>query len=449
MPYNIAVVGTGYVGLVTGVCLAETGNQVTCVDIDPVKIEKLEAGEVPIYEPGLDKLLERSIRERRIRFTLNLEDAVLASEIVFLCLPTPPDGDGAADLQYVLGVAEQIGLILAANPTTSYKVLVDKSTVPVGTSERVRDIIHQRAPDAEFDVVSNPEFLREGFAVEDCLRPERIVVGTTSKRAAEIMSDLFGSFVRSGNPIYITSERSAELAKYAANSFIAMRISFINEMANLCEDLGADIDDLRRILGSDSRIGKRYLFPGLGYGGSCFPKDVKAILRTASENQSKLEVIAAVERANKAQPGRFFDKIVAHFGGSVAGLRFAAWGLAFKANTDDVRDSPAFAIIDLLLEAGAEVNAYDPEAVEPSRKHYGDTIRFGSSMYETTRDADALVILTEWNEFRNPDLTRLASSLKQPVIFDGRNLLESEDLIARGFKYYAVGRAIDTARVES
>lgn len=449
MPYNIAVVGTGYVGLVTGVCLAETGNQLICVDIDPAKIELLEAGEVPIYEPGLDKLLERSIRERRIRFTLDLEQAVLASEIIFLCLPTPPDGDGAADLRFVLGVAEQIGHILAAHPSTGYKVIVDKSTVPVGTSDRVRDAVHKLAPDAEFDIVSNPEFLREGFAVEDCLRPERIVIGTSSKRAAEIMSDLFSSFVRSGNPIYVTSERSAELAKYAANSFIAMRISFINEMANLCEDLGADIDDLRKILGSDSRIGKRYLFPGLGYGGSCFPKDVKAILRTASENQSTLEVIAAVERANKAQPLRFFNKILMHFGGSIAGMQFAAWGLAFKANTDDVRESPAFALIDLLIEAGASVVGYDPEAAEPARRHYGNAIRLGTSMYEATRDADALVILTEWNEFRNPDFDRLATTLKQPVIFDGRNLLETEEVIARGFKYYAVGRPADADRVVS
>jgi UDPglucose 6-dehydrogenase len=449
MPYNIAVVGTGYVGLVTGVCLAESGNQVTCVDIDPAKIEMLEAGEVPIYEPGLDKLLERGIRERRIRFTLDLEQAVLSSEIIFLCLPTPPDGDGAADLKYVLGVAENIGQILAAHPDAGYKVLVDKSTVPVGTSERVREAVQRSAPDATFDIVSNPEFLREGFAVEDCLRPERIVIGTSSKQAAEIMTDLFAPFVRSGNPIYVVSERSAELAKYAANSFIAMRISFINEMANLCEDLGADIDDIRMILGSDSRIGKRYLFPGVGYGGSCFPKDVKAILRTANECGSTLEVISAVERANQQQPRRFFEKILNHFDGSVAGRRFAAWGLAFKANTDDVRESPAFAIIDQLLEAGAEVVAYDPEAMEPARRRYGNRIRFGSSTYETARDADALLILTEWNEFRSPDLDRIASILKEPVVFDGRNLLEPDDLLARGFKYYAVGRTLTADRVPS
>lgn len=449
MPYNIAVIGTGYVGLVTGVCLAETGNQVICIDIDPEKIERLEAGEVPIYEPGLDKLLERTIRERRIRFSLDLEQAVLASEIIFLCLPTPPDGDGAADLKYIVGVAERIGEILARNPDAGYKILVDKSTVPVGTSERLRDVVQAAAPDAVFDVVSNPEFLREGFAVEDCLRPERIVIGTSSKRAADAMTDLFASFVRSGNPIYVTSERSAELAKYAANSFIAMRISFINEMANLCEDLGADIDDIRKVLGSDSRIGKRYLFPGLGYGGSCFPKDVKAILRSAAETGSSLEVISAVERANHTQPRRFFEKIVTHYGGSIAGKRFAAWGLAFKANTDDVRESPAFAIIDLLLEAGAEVIAYDPEAIEPARRHYGNRIRYGSGMYETTKDADALVILTEWNEFRNPDLERLGANIKDRVVFDGRNLLEADDLLGRGFIYYAVGRAIDTDRVHT
>jgi UDPglucose 6-dehydrogenase len=449
MPYNIAVVGTGYVGLVTGVCLAESGNQVVCVDIDPAKIEKLESGEIPIYEPGLDRLLERSIRERRIRFTLDLQSAVLASEIVFLCLPTPPDGDGAADLQYILGVATQLGQILAANPETGYKVIVDKSTVPVGTSERVREAIHRSAPEASFDIVSNPEFLREGFAVEDCMRPERVVIGTSSKKAAEIMSDLFAPFVRTGNPIYVTSERSAELAKYAANSFIAMRISFINEMANLCEDLGADIDDIRKILGSDSRIGKRYLFPGRGYGGSCFPKDVKAILKTASISGSTLEVISAVERANHQQPRRFFEKIVSHYGGSVSGRTFAAWGLAFKANTDDVRESPAFAIIDLLLEAGAAVVAYDPEAMEPARRRYGNRIRYGSSTYETVRDVDGLLILTEWNEFRNPDLKRIAEAMKEAVVFDGRNLLDAEDVLPLGFKYYAVGRAVSADRVPS
>ena len=442
MPYTIAVVGTGYVGLVTGTCFAEGGNQVHCVDIDPKKIEILESGGVPIYEPGLDLLLERNIRERRIWFTLDLEGAILRSDVVFLCLPTPPDEDGSADLKYILGVAEQIGVILNNHPDAGYKVLVDKSTVPVGTSELVRDAVRRNAPNAEFDVVSNPEFLREGYAVEDFMRPERVVVGTSSKRAEAIMRELYEPYVRSGNPIFFISERSAEIAKYAANSFIAMRISFINEMANFCEKLGADIDDVRAAIGSDSRIGKKYLYPSVGYGGSCFPKDVRAILKSASDYQTSLQVIEAVEKVNKRQAVLFCDKIRAHFGGDLAGRRLALWGLAYKANTDDTRESPAFRVIDQLLEAGVEVVAYDPEAIEGTRHRYGNAITYGASMYETAKGADALVLLTEWNEFRNPDFDRLAECLKQRVMFDGRNLFSTVEMAARGYTYYSVGRAM-------
>jgi UDPglucose 6-dehydrogenase len=445
MPYTIAVVGTGYVGLVTGTCFAEGGNQVSCVDIDPKKIEMLEAGEVPIYEPGLDFLLERNIRERRIRFTLDLESSILKSDVIFLCLPTPPDEDGSADLKYILGVADQIGHFLNDHPESGYKVIVDKSTVPVGTSERVRDMIRRNAPNAEFDVVSNPEFLREGYAVEDFMRPERVVVGTTSARAEAIMRELYEPYVRSGNPIFVISERSAEIAKYAANSFVAMRISFINEMANFCEHIGANIDEVRAAIGSDSRIGKKYLYPSVGYGGSCFPKDVRAILKSASDYGTSLHVIESVEAVNKKQPVKFFSKISGHFGGDLAGRRIALWGLAYKANTDDVRESPAFVIIDQLLEAGAEVVAYDPEAMEGTRRRYGGRIVYGASMYETVRGADALVILTEWNEFRNPDFERLRECLKQHVIFDGRNLYNTAEVAAKSFVYYSVGRATASA----
>ncbi|HVZ40607.1 MAG TPA: UDP-glucose/GDP-mannose dehydrogenase family protein [Candidatus Kapabacteria bacterium] len=442
MPYTIAVVGTGYVGLVSGTCFADIGNQVHCVDIDPKKIEMLEAGGVPIYEPGLDLLLERNIRERRIWFTLDLKSAVLKSDVIFLCLPTPPDEDGSADLKYILGVADQIGVILQAHPDAGYKVIVDKSTVPVGTSELVRDAIRRNAPDGDFDVVSNPEFLREGFAVDDCMRPERVVVGTSSRRAETIMRDLYEPFLRSGNPIFVISERSAEIAKYAANSFVAMRISFINEMANFCEKIGANIDDVRAAIGSDSRIGKKYLYPSVGYGGSCFPKDVRAILKSSADFGTSLQVIEAVEQVNKRQPLLFCDKIRTHFQGDLTGRRIAIWGLSYKANTDDTRESPAFVVIDHLLEAGAEVVAYDPEAMEGTRRRYGTRIVYASSMYETIKGADALAILTEWNEFRNPDFGRVTEALKQRVIFDGRNLFNSEEMAGRGYTYYSIGRAL-------
>lgn len=440
MPYSIAVIGTGYVGLVTGTCFAETGNRVICVDIDPEKIEKLRRGEVPIYEPGLDLLLERNIREQRISFTLDLKEGVLNSSVIFLCLPTPPDDDGSADLGYVLRSAQEIGRILNEHPECGYKIIVDKSTVPAGTSEKVTAVLREAAPNAEFDVVSNPEFLREGRAVEDSMRPERIVVGTSSARAREVMVDLYEPFVRSGNPIHVVSERSAEVAKYAANSYIAARISFINEMANFCDAVGADIDEVRSIMGSDSRIGKRYLYPGVGYGGSCFPKDVRAILNTAGEHKAELNILTAVVEVNRKQPLHFVKKIMNHYGGSIEGKRFAVWGLAFKANTDDVRESPAFGVIDPLLEAGATVVAYDPEAFEGTRRRYGNRIEYGAGMYPTAAGADALLILTEWSEFRSPDFPRLKESLVEPVIFDGRNLLNGPDVREMGFSYYSVGR---------
>lgn len=440
MPYSIAVIGTGYVGLVTGTCFAETGNHVICVDIDPEKIEKLRGGEVPIYEPGLDLLLERNIREKRISFTLDLKEGVLNSEVIFLCLPTPPDDDGSADLGYVLAAATEIGGILNDHPECGYRIIVDKSTVPAGTSEKVTAAVRAAAPKAEFDVVSNPEFLREGRAVEDSMRPERIVVGTSSARARAAMIDLYEPFVRSGNPIHVVSERSAEVAKYAANSYIAARISFINEMANFCDAVGADVDEVRSIMGSDSRIGKRYLYPGVGYGGSCFPKDVRAILNTAKEYGTDLNILSAVVEVNRLQPLHFVRKILNHFGGSIRGKRFAVWGLAFKANTDDVRESPAFGVIDPLLDQGATVVAYDPEAFEGARRRYGDRIEYGDGMYATVAGADALLILTEWSEFRAPDYRILRESLVEPVIFDGRNLLHGPDVIALGFSYYSVGR---------
>jgi len=449
MSQSIAVIGTGYVGLVTGVCFAASGNAVECVDIDQEKVERFSRGETIIYEPGLDMLLERALRERRITFTTDLVGAVLRSRIIFLCLPTPPDEDGSADLSYILGASEEVGRVLANAPDAGYKVIVDKSTVPVGTATLVEERIRSTAPDADFDVVSNPEFLREGLAVDDFLRPERVVVGTDAERAAEVMRDLYEPFLRSGNPLYIVSVRSAEVAKYAANSFVAMRISFINEMANFCERVGADVDEVRVAIGSDSRIGPKYLFPGIGYGGSCFPKDVKAILHTADEHGVQLEVIRAVEEVNHRQADVFVGKITGHYNGALAGRRFAVWGLAFKANTDDTRESPAFRVIDRLLEQGAEVVAYDPEATTGARRTYGDRITYATDMYAALNGAAALVVATEWNEFRSPDFARIASALAEPLIFDGRNLYDSDDLQKRGFTYYSVGRVPVGAGIRS
>lgn len=438
MPYSVAVIGTGYVGLVSGTCFAENGNQVICIDNDETKLSMLRSGKIPIYEPGLHELYERNYKEKRLEFSNNLTNAVLRSDVIFLCLPTPPNEDGSADLQYVLDVAGQIGKILSGNAPQSYKVIVDKSTVPVGTSEKVRNAIASDYA-GDFDVVSNPEFLREGFAVEDSLRPDRVVIGSSSRRATDILVDLYEPFVRSGNPIIAMDERSAEMTKYAANSFLAMRISFMNDLSVLCEILGADIDQVRRGIGSDGRIGKRFLFPGVGYGGSCFPKDVRALLKTSRDAGHTLRIIEAVQSVNDDQPLRFFDKIEKHFG-DLTGKHFAVWGLAFKPNTDDTREAPAFIIIDKLLDAGATVSAFDPEAIENSEKKYGPKIRFAGSAMQAVENADALLLVTEWNEFRKPDFQKLKSLLQQPVIFDGRNQYDPDAMKALGFTYYPIGR---------
>jgi UDPglucose 6-dehydrogenase len=440
MPYNIAVIGTGYVGLVSGTCFAENGNQVICVDNDPKKLQKLNNGKIPIYEPGLHPLYERNVQKKRLTFTDNLEDAVLKSDVIFLCLPTPPQEDGSADLQYVLKVADDIGGILAAHAPQPFKIIVDKSTVPIGTSERVTEVIRTKY-DGEFTVASNPEFLREGFAVEDSLRPDRVVIGTSHPRATEVLTELYEPFVLSGNPIIIMDERSAEITKYAANSHLAMRISFMNDLANLCEILGANIDNVRRGIGTDSRIGKKFLFAGTGYGGSCFPKDVKALLKTSTDAQNTLRIVRAVEDVNADQPKRFFKKVYDYFDGDLQGKTFAVWGLAFKPNTDDTREAPAFIIIDHLLDAGAKVQAFDPEAMENTRElQFGDKITYSDNSYAALENADALLLVTEWNEFRMPDWKKIRSMLKVPVVFDGRNIYDMEEMEENGFDYFSIGR---------
>lgn len=430
---RIAVIGTGYVGLVTGTCFAETGNYVTCVDIDVNKVQKLSAGEITIFEPGLEKLFERNLKDGRLTFTTSLADGVEDAEIVFLALPTPPGEDGSADLSYVLGVAESLGKIMK-----DYKIIVDKSTVPVGTAAKVHAAIAKNYS-GEFDVVSNPEFLREGVAVDDFMKPDRVVVGTTSERAQKLMSDLFAPYVRQGNPIIFMDEKSAELTKYAANSFLAMKISFMNEVAQLCERLGADVDMVRRGIGTDERIGKRFLFPGVGYGGSCFPKDVKALAKSAEEVNYEFKILKAVMEVNETQKLHLLPKIKRYFQGSLKGKRIALWGLAFKPNTDDVREAPAFDMIKALLEEGASVCAFDPEAVPNTRKQFGDSIEY-ASQYQTIENADALVIATEWNEFRTPDFEKIAASLKNKAIFDGRNLFDAAAMREMGYHYESVGR---------
>jgi UDPglucose 6-dehydrogenase len=441
MPYNIAVIGTGYVGLVTGTCFAETGNIVTCVDIDESKVEKLRAGDLTMYEPGLLPLFERNIREKRLSFTTDLEQAVKTASLLFLCLPTPPGGDGAADLSYVLRVAEDIGRILHDNAITDFKVLINKSTVPVGTADKVRAAVNAVSPSLNFEVASNPEFLREGFAVEDFMKPDRVVVGTSNPAVADLMRDLYDPFTRSGNPIFILDERSAEVAKYAANSYLAMRISFMNNLAQYCEKAGADIDDVRLAMGADTRIGKRFLFPGIGYGGSCFPKDVRALIHSAQTEGIDLSILRAAEDVNLQQPVRFVRRMKERFNGELAGKRFAVWGIAFKPNTDDTREAPAFRIIDKLLADGAVVTAYDPEAREGALRYYGDRITLGADMYSTLDGAEALVIATEWSEFRNPDFTVLRDRMAQPIVFDGRNVFDLEKIEKVGFvEYYSIGR---------
>ena len=438
---NVAIIGTGYVGLVTGVCLAERGNDVHCVDNNPKVVEKLTSGQVTIYEPGLEEIYQRNLKKGRIKFSGDLVAAVLRSQVVFLCLPTPPGEDGSADLKYVLQVADDIGKILAGNPGAGYKVIVDKSTVPVGTSERV-DAAIRRHMDAklEYDVVSNPEFLREGYAVEDFLRPERVVIGSRSERAISILQDLYEPFIPAGNPVIVMDEKSSEVTKYAANAFLAMKISYMNDLANFCEAVEADIDKVRQGIGSDSRIGHKFLFPGLGYGGSCLPKDVKALLRTAQDAGSPLTILQSVEDINQEQRKRFFRKVEKHFKEKLEGLRVAVWGIAFKPNTDDTREAPVFYILDELLKGKASVVVFDPEAMEGARQRYGDRIEYGESSYGALQGADVLLVVTEWNEFRKPDFGLMKNLMRQPVIFDGRNVYEAKKMKERGFLYHSIGR---------
>jgi UDPglucose 6-dehydrogenase len=432
---KIAVVGTGYVGLVTGTCFAETGNDVTCVDIDKAKVEKLSAGQITIYEPGLEKLFLRNLKEERLRFTTSLYEGIKDAAIIFLALPTPPGEDGSADLKYVLGVAKDLGEIM-----TDYKVIVDKSTVPVGTAEKVYAAV-AKSYVGDFDVVSNPEFLREGVAVEDFMKPDRVVIGASSERARKVMGELYAPFVRSGNPVIYMDVRSAELTKYAANSFLATKISFMNEVAQLCERLGADVDMVRRGIGSDERIGKRFLFPGIGYGGSCFPKDVQALVKSSDEAGYSFKILNAVMDVNEKQKLHLMPKIKKFFKNDLKGKRFALWGLAFKPNTDDIREAPALYIIDELLKEGAQVSAFDPEAINNVRALVGDKIEYSENQYDCLQDADALIIATEWNEFRTPNFLKIVTALKNKVIFDGRNLFETNAIKELGFYYESVGRA--------
>lgn len=431
---NIAVVGTGYVGLVTGTCFAETGNNVTCVDIDVEKVRKMKDGIVPIYEPHLDVIFERNIKQGRLTFTTNLAEAIENAKVIFLALPTPPGEDGSADLSYILGVANDLGKLIK-----DYKVIVDKSTVPVGTAEKVRAAIAKNT-NIEFDVVSNPEFLREGFAVDDFMKPDRVVIGTSSEKAKHIMGDLFKPYVRQGNPVIFMDEKSAELTKYAANAFLATKITFMNEIANLCELLGADVDKVRIGIGSDDRIGKRFLFPGIGYGGSCFPKDVQAIAKSASDVGYNFALLEAVMEVNEKQKTIIVPKILDYFGGSLKGKKIAMWGLAFKPDTDDIREAPALYIIEELLKAGAEVTAFDPEAMNNVKKLLGTKITFTENHYDALNNADALVIATEWQLFRNPDFDKITAALKNKVIFDGRNLYDNQTMKELGYAYYSIGR---------
>ncbi|MGB3116464.1 MAG: UDP-glucose/GDP-mannose dehydrogenase family protein [Ferruginibacter sp.] len=437
---KIAVVGTGYVGLVTGTCFAETGNNVTCVDIDKGKVDKLNSGRITIYEPGLEKIFLRNQKEGRLHFTTSLADAVKDASIIFLALPTPPGENGSADLKYILGVAADLGNLLTAN---DYKVIIDKSTVPVGTADKVKAaIIKNGAPETSFDVVSNPEFLREGVAVDDFMKPDRVVIGTTSERAIKLMNELYAPFVRQGNPIIFMDEKSAELTKYAANSFLAVKISFMNEIAQLCERLGADVDMVRRGIGSDSRIGKRFLFPGIGYGGSCFPKDVQALVKSSDEVKYEFKILNAVMDVNVTQKLHLLPKIKAYFGGSLKGKKLALWGLAFKPNTDDIREAPALDMIDVFTSEGATVTAFDPEAMENVQQLIKEKISYTENQYDALEGADALVIATEWNEFRTPDFDKVLTLLKNKVIFDGRNLFELDRMKELGFHYESVGRAV-------
>ena len=431
---KIAVVGTGYVGLVTGTCFAETGNEVVCIDINQSKIDMLNNNQLPIYEPDLDTLFERNKKEGRLRFTTSLSEGIKGAKVIFLALPTPPGEDGSADLKYILNVSKDLGPIL-----DQYVVIVDKSTVPVGTADKVREAVAKGAK-VEFDVVSNPEFLKEGVAVEDFMKPERVVIGTSSKKAEEVMAQLYEPFVRQGNPVIFMDERSAEMTKYAANSFLATKISFMNEIANLCERVGADVDQVRRGIGTDSRIGKRFLFPGLGYGGSCFPKDVQALHFTAAQNQYDFRILDSVMKVNYDQRKLFLNEVLSYYKGDVKGKTIALWGLAFKPNTDDIREAPALFLIEELTKLGASIRAYDPEAMPNVKREMGDKAYFATDQYDALTGADFLIIATEWNTFRSPDFDRVISLLKNKVIFDGRNLYALNHMKELGFYYYSVGR---------
>lgn len=441
---NIAVVGTGYVGLVSGTCFAESGNQVICVDINEQKVKRLQAGEIVIFEPGLEVLFHRNSKQQRLHFTTHLEEAVIASDIIFLALPTPPGEDGSADLQYVLQVAGEIGKILSQHP--QYKVIVNKSTVPVGTAAQVKTTIAQHYS-GEFDVVSNPEFLREGVAVEDFMKPDRIVVGTQSDKAKKMMHQLYAPFVRQGNPIYYMDERSAELTKYAANAYLATRITFMNELANLCEKVGADVETIRMAMGADNRIGKRFLFPGIGYGGSCFPKDVQALVHTAQQAGYPFQILQSVITVNDNQKNLLAEKIIRYFNGQLQNKIIAIWGIAFKPNTDDIREAPALYIIPQLIRAGARIQCFDPEAMHNAKQYFTEhmpellhAISFCTDEFSAAQHAHALAICTEWNVFRTPDFIHLKQILQDPIIFDGRNLFELPEMTAHGFYYNSIGR---------
>ena len=433
---KIAVVGTGYVGLVTGTCLAETGNQVICVDINEQKVKMMQAGQLPIYEPGLEVLFNRNINENRLQFTTNLAEAIEEAKIIFLALPTPPGGDGSADLSYVLGAAKDIAKLIK-----EYKVIVTKSTVPVGTADKVTAVLKENTT-LEFAVVSNPEFLREGVAVDDFMKPDRVVVGTTDERARKLMAELYGPYVRQGNPIIFMDERSSELTKYAANSFLAAKISFMNEVANLCELVGADVDMVRRGIGSDDRIGKRFLFSGIGYGGSCFPKDVQALEKSAAENKYDFKILNAVMDVNQIQKKVLVEKMRGYYKDGLKGKKFALWGLAFKPDTDDIREAPALYIIEELLKDGATVVDFDPEGMPNVKKLLGDKISYSENRYDALNDADALLVVTEWPVFRTPDFTFMKEKLKAPVIFDGRNLYDLDRMKEYGFYYNSIGRKV-------
>jgi UDPglucose 6-dehydrogenase len=431
---NIAVIGTGYVGLVAGSCFAESGNDVWCVDNDAAKVERLKKGVIPIYEPGLPEIIDRNVREERLTFTTDLDAAVKKSFVIFVAVGTPPLPSGAADLNAVFNVVGAIGRAM-----DRYKVIVVKSTVPVGTNEKIREILKKETTQ-QFDLVSNPEFLKQGAAVDDFMKPDRVIVGADDVRPAEILRDLYAPFVRTGSPVLIVDTRTAEMLKYAANAFLAARISFMNEIANLCEEVGANVDQIRKGLATDSRIGPAFLFPGVGFGGSCFPKDIRALIDTGRQHQYEMKVLEAVDSVNRNQASRFVDKVRRHFAGNLRDKRIGVWGLAFKPRTNDMRDAPAIKIIEDLLAEGAVVTAYDPEAMDEAKELFGNRVQLASSNYGCAEGADALLIVTEWQAFRNPNFERMKSTMRQPVIFDGRNIYDPAHLRQLGFTYYSVGR---------